>query len=119
MNMEFKSQKKSQGLNMSGENMDDTAQLLYHIKHGDAQPVRIGKDLYIQAGLAPEQDDNSGHGKGYVVTNLQLYNVSEIIEKKKKEEDRESIKGKKRKTKKAKKSFLPEKSLHIKFKLDQ
>ena len=36
-----------------------------------------------------------------------------------KEEDRESIKGKKRKIKKAKKTFLPEKSLHIKFKLDQ
>ena len=113
--MEFKSKKKGLGLNMKGCDMTNSAQLLYFIRKGDAQPVRIGKDLYIQAGLTPVQEDNVGHGKGYVDTNLSLYNVSETIEKKKKVEERESIKSKKRKSKKAKKSYLPEKNLSMKF----
>ena len=45
--MEFKSKKKGLGLNMKGEGMTSSVQLLYFIKKGDAQAVRIGKDLYI------------------------------------------------------------------------
>ena len=65
--------------------------------------------------MVPVLEDNAGHGRGYVNTNLSLYNVSELIEKKKKETERESIKSKKRKNKKSKKTYLPEKNILIKF----
>lgn len=63
-------------------------------------------------------DDDAGHGRGYVDAKLNLFNVSEVMEKKKKDEDRETTKGKRRKVKKATKTFLPEKNLTYTLQLD-
>ena len=57
--------------------------MLFYIPKPEVQFVRYNKDVYVQANMAVSDDDDAGHGKGYVDTHLYLYNVSEPIDKKK------------------------------------
>ena len=63
--------------------------------------------------MVVSDDDEAGHGKGYIDTHLYLYNVSEAIDKKKPK--KEDLKVSKKKKKSKKRTFVPENYIHLRF----